>query len=307
MKLGTNGVVVNELGQVLLIQRDDSRTFAPPGGGVDAGELPTENVAREVFEETGVKVMPVRLVGVYHTPLEKIGILNFVFRCIPRGGEVKTSKESLLVGYFPTNKLPRPMDEIHKERLERAFTHDGGAPFWMTHQPSLGYKIARAIVTQGLYRWRDFNRKRRGEPIFVPAPDWKLGAFVVICNEEGKVLWVKRRDVDCWNLPGGGGLVNEAPWVTAVRETNEETGLNVNLTNLTSVQVYKDEAHAILTFTADIESGTLTTGSEAKEFGWFAPGEEPENSFDSHLQRVADAVSNDEITQFRFQEHKGQD
>jgi ADP-ribose pyrophosphatase YjhB (NUDIX family) len=304
MKLGTNGVVINEHGEVLLIQRDDSRTFAPPGGGIDAGELPTENVAREVLEETGLKVMPVRLVGVYHTPVEKIGILNFVFRCIPRGGEVKTSKESLLVGYYPTNNLPGPMDEVHRERLERAFTHNGGAPFWMTHQPSLGYKIGRAIVTQGIYRWRDFNRKRRGEPVFVPSPDWKIGAFTVIRNEKGEVLWVKRGDVDFWNLPGGGGLVNEAPWKTAVRETKEETALTVTLTDLTSVHVYENEAHVVLTFTADIESGELTTGSESEAFAWSTPGEEPENSFEQHRIRVADAVSDDEVTQFRYQKIK---
>ena len=176
MKLGTNGIVINEKGEVLLIQRDDSRTFAPPGGGMEMGELPTENVAREVFEETGMKVMPVRLVGVYHTPVEKIGILNFVFRCIPRGGEIKTSKESLFVGYYATNKLPSPLDEIHRERLERAFTHNGGAPYWSTQHPGLVYKIGRAVVTQGIYRWRDFQRTRRGEPIHVPAPNWKIGS-----------------------------------------------------------------------------------------------------------------------------------
>lgn len=272
MKLGTNGVVINELGEVLLIQRDDSRTYAPPGGGMEAGELPPENTAREVLEETGMKVMPVRLVGVYHTSVDKNGGLNFVFRCLPRGGEIKTSNESLHVGYYPTNKLPGPMDEIHRERLERAFTHNGGAPYWNTQQPSLVYKIGRAVVMQGIYRWRDFQRKRRGEPLHVPSPDWKMGAFTVICNEKSEVLWVKRGDIDFWNLPGGGSLQNEPPWETAVRETREETGLTVTLTDLTSVHVYENEAHIVLTFTADIQSGTLTTGPESEAFAWFAPG-----------------------------------
>lgn len=304
MKLGTNGIVINERGEVLLIQRDDSRTFAPPGGGVEAGELPGENVVRELLEETGLKVMPVRLVGVYHTPVEKVGILTFVFRCIPRGGEIKTSKESLRVGYYPTHKLPLPLDEVHRERLERAFRHNGGAPDWGTEHPSLVYKMGRLVVTQGIYRWRDFKRKRRGEPIFVPAPDWKIGAFTVIRNETGAVLWVKRGDVDFWNLPGGGSFLNEPPWETAVRETKEETGLTVSLTHLTSVNVYENEAHMALTFTANIEFGTLTTGAESEDFAWFMPGAEPENSFEQHRIRVVDATNGHDVTQFRFQSSK---
>ena len=101
----------------------------------------------------------------------------------------------------------------------------------------------------------------------------------MIRNEKGEVLWLKRGDVDFWNLPGGGGLLNEPPWETAVRETQEETGLTVTLTNLTGVYVYENEAHVILTFTGNIQAGTLTTGAEAEVFAWFASGEEPENAF----------------------------
>ncbi|MCB0014039.1 MAG: NUDIX domain-containing protein, partial [Anaerolineales bacterium] len=48
MYLGANGLVINELGHVLLIQRDDSRSWGLPGGGLDEGETPTEAVTREV-------------------------------------------------------------------------------------------------------------------------------------------------------------------------------------------------------------------------------------------------------------------
>jgi hypothetical protein len=34
----------------------------------------------------------------------------------------------------------------------------------------------------------------------------------------------------------------------------------------------------------------LTKNEEAADFGYFAPGEEPENSLPKHLERVADAV-----------------
>ena len=46
MNVGTNGILVDQHGNVLLIKRNDTRTYAPPGGAVDAGELPPEAAAR---------------------------------------------------------------------------------------------------------------------------------------------------------------------------------------------------------------------------------------------------------------------
>lgn len=40
LTVGAYGIVVDEYGQVLMVRRDDSRTWAPPGGGVDADEMP---------------------------------------------------------------------------------------------------------------------------------------------------------------------------------------------------------------------------------------------------------------------------
>lgn len=304
MRLGATGIVTNEFGEVLLIQRDDTRTFAPPGGGVEAGELPSDNVVREVVEETGLKVYPVRLVGLYYLEWGNTSLLNFVFRCIQRGGALATSPESLQVGFYPMTKLPSPMPSFTKERLERGFIHKGGPAYWTHQKDGLLLRMGRLLLTKGVYPWKNWQRKRRGEPAYIPPPEFKMGAFTVIHNEDGAVLWVKRSDVDMWNLPGGGGLQNEPPWKTAVRETCEETGLTVTLTNLTSVHVYENEAHIALTFTAVIESGVLTTGPESIDFAWFLPGEEPENSFEQHRVRVAAAVSADEVTQFGMQSSK---
>lgn len=300
MKLGTNGLVTNENGEVLLIQRDDTRTFAPPGGGMEAGELPPENIAREVREETGIIALPVRLVHLAYLDWGDTSLLNFTFRCIQRGGQLTLSDESIGVGFFPVHHLPTPMVRLHRERIERGFFHHGGPPEWFVEKEGLMLKLGRLALT-GIYRWRDWRRQRRGETVYVATPEWRVGAFTVIRNEKGEALWLKRNDIDLWNLPGGGALPKEPPWETAVRETYEETGLSVHLTDLTGVYVYENEAHIIFTFTADIQSGTLTTGPEAVDFGWFAPGAEPENSFAAHVQRVADAVDEIEITQFRFQ------
>uniref|UniRef100_A0AAU2VUW1 NUDIX domain-containing protein n=1 Tax=Streptomyces sp. NBC_00008 TaxID=2903610 RepID=A0AAU2VUW1_9ACTN len=57
------GVVVREDGRVLVIRRADNGAWEAPGGVLELDERPEDGVCREVLEETGVKVDPVRLSG----------------------------------------------------------------------------------------------------------------------------------------------------------------------------------------------------------------------------------------------------
>ena len=79
MIIGTNGIVFDEKGRVLLIQRDDIFTWALPGGSLDSGELPPEGTVREVFEETGLKVSADRLIGLYFWESGQESLLIFSF------------------------------------------------------------------------------------------------------------------------------------------------------------------------------------------------------------------------------------
>ena len=54
-----------------------------------------------------------------------------------------------------------------------------------------------------------------------------LGVEIVII-EEGKVLLIKWRDFAVWALPGGGIDAGESAAEAAVREAQEETGLEVD-------------------------------------------------------------------------------
>ncbi len=54
-------------GSVLLVKRRDEPNrgrWSPPGGSLEVGETVEEGAARETLEETGVRVRPVRVVGV---------------------------------------------------------------------------------------------------------------------------------------------------------------------------------------------------------------------------------------------------
>ena len=297
MRIGSTGILVNEMGQVLLIRRNDTRSFAPPGGGLDIGELPTDGAAREVREETGIITLPVRLVGLHYRRAHQIGFLAFYFRCLQRGGELQTSIESPQVGFFSTNPLPRPMWYVHRHGIQQSLTHTGGRPFWHWHHfgftSRLGYALLH-LVGYPLFNW---VRSRQGYPSHQPPPIWEAAVFIVVTNSEGQVLW--RRNGNRWQLPGGPGLENTPPWESAIRHMQNQLKQAINLINLTGVYPAKDKPHMIFVFTASLGNGRLPT---TDNFAYFHPGQEPNTCVPSHKAQVADALSSGAETLFRFQE-----
>ncbi len=60
-------------------------------------------------------------------------------------------------------------------------------------------------------------------------------AVNVAVIHEGKILLTKREDFETWILPSGGVEEGESLAQAAIRETKEETGLDVELTRLVGV------------------------------------------------------------------------
>lgn len=54
--------------RLLLTRRTDNGRWCLPGGAMDPGESLEECCVREVWEETGLRVRVVRLIGIYSTP-----------------------------------------------------------------------------------------------------------------------------------------------------------------------------------------------------------------------------------------------
>lgn len=297
MRLYADAIVTNQFNQVLFVRRNDSRTWAPPGGALEEGELPTDALRREVEEETGLKIMPVRLVGLYFRPEKPQGLLIFVFRCIQRGGQLQTSPESLSVGFLEANPLPVPMLGVHREMVRRALAHRGGPPYWGYQPMPLGVRLLRDLV----YAAYDLKRVLLRHPSFQPPPQWKVGAFVTLTDGAGQVLWVRRRDYDVWSLPGGECNGIEAPWETAARETKEETRLDAEIVDLAGVYTKPASSEIVFNFLGQVTGGPLQTTAEAAEFAYFAPGEEPSNSLPKHVERVADAAGPQKTTLVRAQ------
>lgn len=101
------------------------------------------------------------------------------------------------------------------------------------------------------------------------------GATAAIFDAAGRLLLTRRADNGRWCMPGGACEVGEAPSATAVRETEEETGLLVRATHLIGLydgRRLPGPAHLHhlyhLLFGCDLVGGELTVTSECTEFAW---------------------------------------
>lgn len=102
------------------------------------------------------------------------------------------------------------------------------------------------------------------------------GAFVRRANT---VLLICRSDNGNWSMPGGAHDPGESLSRTAVRETHEETGIDITLTGL--VGIFTDPFHVIhytsndevrqeftVIYRAEPTGGMLTASSESTEVEW---------------------------------------
>jgi ADP-ribose pyrophosphatase YjhB (NUDIX family) len=107
---------------------------------------------------------------------------------------------------------------------------------------------------------------------------------VVVANDAGEILLIRRSDNDNWALPGGAIDLGESVAQAAIRETNEETGIDCEITGL--VGIYTDPKHIIL-YTSNGEArqefsivliarptgGNPTPSDESTEVRWVPSSE----------------------------------
>jgi len=112
-KVAVGAAVGNDNGELLLIQRADSGVWLYPTGWCDVGYSAAEVVAKEVLEETGIEVEPVRLIGVLdglRLGMSRIPLYSLLFHCRAVGGELRAHPlEVTDVGWFTREALPEPL------------------------------------------------------------------------------------------------------------------------------------------------------------------------------------------------------
>ena len=128
-----------------------------------------------------------------------------------------------------------------------------------------------------------------------------VGVFGIIFDEHGKVLLGHRRDYDVWNLPGGALELAEAPWEGVKREVKEETGLDVEVSNLTGIYSKQGKNDIVFSFACKIIGGEITLNDEADKIEYFEISKIPKNTVPKHVERIKDFLSNPDSTTFKVQ------
>jgi len=110
-KVDSRGAIFRD-DKILLVKEIADGGWTLPGGWCDVGMTPSENVVREVWEESGFEVKVTKLAAIYdrdrqgHTPPYPYNIYKMFFICDIIGGQAKTSNETSEVEFFALDRIP---------------------------------------------------------------------------------------------------------------------------------------------------------------------------------------------------------
>jgi ADP-ribose pyrophosphatase YjhB (NUDIX family) len=132
LAIGCSAFIFDEKREkVLLLKRTDDKKWAVPGGTMEAGESMSEACAREVFEETGLKIKVVRLLSVYTSPHKLLvysegdrqQAVNLHFEAEVIGGTLKTNEEAAVFSFYSLKEI----ESLDMHGMDRMRVRDGFA------------------------------------------------------------------------------------------------------------------------------------------------------------------------------------
>jgi 8-oxo-dGTP pyrophosphatase MutT (NUDIX family) len=111
-------------------------------------------------------------------------------------------------------------------------------------------------------------------------------ASVVVVDDAGRILLQRRTDNGMWALPGGKHELGESLAQCGIRETREETGIDVEIVGI--VGTYTNPGHVFAYDDGEVRQeysicllgrpigGQLRISDESHEVAWFTPAETDE-------------------------------
>jgi ADP-ribose pyrophosphatase YjhB (NUDIX family) len=115
-KVDVRGVVFKD-NKILLVKERTDKAWALPGGWADIGLSSKEVVIKEVKEESGLDVKPIKLLGLvdkkfYNHPPSAFHVYKMFILCEVIGGQLEIGIETEQTGYFAEEELP----ELSRDR-----------------------------------------------------------------------------------------------------------------------------------------------------------------------------------------------
>lgn len=133
VRLGCSVAILDDEGRLLLQKRTDGDWWCLPGGGVEAGDTFTSAAVREAWEETGLQVEIVRLLGCYTDPGicsvypdgNRVQIASLSFLCrIVGGAMIESNEETEALRWFAADEIPANLTPTHVKRVADLFNPD---------------------------------------------------------------------------------------------------------------------------------------------------------------------------------------
>ncbi len=128
-KVDVRAVVFNNKNEILLVQEKADGCWSLPGGWADVGYSPCEVAVKEVKEETGLDVEPLRLLAVHdkkchnHPPALHYAYKIFIL-CRIMGGEFNEVFDIQGKGFFRQDNLPPlSLERVVKEQIDLMFEY----------------------------------------------------------------------------------------------------------------------------------------------------------------------------------------
>ncbi|TVX92655.1 NUDIX domain-containing protein [Paenibacillus agilis] len=108
-------VVRNEESHILFIRKGNEQIWGLPAGAIEIGETPAQAIVREVYEETGLTIVPTQIIGVFggekyqyqYSNGHQVEYLVIVFECSIIGGKLEAMDgEAEQLSFFREDELP---------------------------------------------------------------------------------------------------------------------------------------------------------------------------------------------------------
>ena len=123
-KVDIRGLVISDENKILMVKESVDSKWSLPGGWGDIGYSPKETIIKEFKEETGLDIIPEKLLAVFDKkmhahPPQPFYVYKMVFHCKIISAEVIKGFDVSDVQYFNIEDLPQlSEDRILKSQIE---------------------------------------------------------------------------------------------------------------------------------------------------------------------------------------------
>ncbi|HMJ43100.1 MAG TPA: NUDIX domain-containing protein [Pseudolabrys sp.] len=130
---GVRAMVIDGAGRVFLVKHSYVAGWHLPGGGVDSGETAGTALARELFEETNIKLAGApKLHGVFFNTREsrRDHVVCFVVRDFVQERQPAPDYEIVAHGFFAVDALPDDTTPATRARIAEVFEGVAVSEVW---------------------------------------------------------------------------------------------------------------------------------------------------------------------------------